>query len=429
MFSDHPRAARWSFKNNVDVNTVTMNCHTKFLFDCVDCGHEITQSPNSIVSLDRWCPYCEHQKLCDEDCDFCFDNSFASNKYANQWIYELNDKTPREVLSGTSKKYWLKCDTCKHEYEKSLKRIKEKNGCYFCNSTYLCEDEDCDFCFNKSLASDPRAEHFISSESGKTTRQIVKKGKEMCTFECQTCKHLFTIKVGNFIQLDQSCGFCTGRRWCEEECAKCYAVSFASHEKALQIVDKDIDLSRVRRSSKDKYEFECEVCKFHFEKAVSDVTRNSWCPKCVNKTEKKLFDILNKLFDDVIFQKHFDWCIGLKGRAYPFDFFIPSKGIIIELDGEQHFKDIKNWLPYVEQQKRDIFKMNKANKKEYSVIRLFQPDVLADKNNWKKLMLTAIKDIEGFDEITNIFIGKGNLYNKHIEGVEKSKLAQNIKRE
>jgi len=368
--------------------------------------------------------------LCDDDCNYCFEKSFASHEYAKYWIQEKNDKTPREVFLGSKKKYWFRCNTCKHDFDKQLKRIKATNGwCYFCNSTELCDDKDCNFCFNKSLASDKRVEHFRGSASGKTARYIIKKGKEICTFECQTCKHLFDVRIGNVIMLDHWCGYCGSRRWCEEECEKCYAVSFASHERAQYIVDESIDLSRVRRSSTDKYEFKCEKCKFHFEKRPSDVIRGSWCPKCINKTEKKLFDILDKMYDDVEFQPRFDWCKSPLNNVYPFDYCIPSKRIIIELDGDQHFKDVLNWTPCIEQKKRDVFKMIRANKNDYSVIRLRQPDVLADKNNWKNLLIEAINDIDNSDDIMNIFIGKNNIYDEHIKGVAKSKLAQNINRE
>lgn len=428
MFSNHPRAQRWSPKNDVDVDTISMNSHKKFWFDCDKCHHIFETSPNSISSLKRWCPYCTNQKLCDnENCNYCFDKSFASHEFAQYWIQEKNDKTPREVFLGSKKKYWFKCDTCNHDFEKPLKRIKATGGwCYYCTSDSLCDDEDCDYCFDKSLASDDRVEHFKESNSGKTPRYIVKKGKEICTFECDTCKHLFSIKIGNVIMLNQWCGYCGSKRWCDNECEKCFAVSFGSHERAQYIVDKSIDLSRVRRSGKDKYDFKCEKCNNIFSKYLGDVVRGSWCPKCVNKTEKKLFDILSKIYDDIEFQKRFDWCKSPLNHIYPFDYCIASKKIIIELDGDQHFKNVHNWLPCIEQKKRDVFKMIQANKNGYSVIRIRQPDVLADKNNWKNDLIYSINAIDTFEDITNIYITNNDIYDDHINCMETSNLALNV---
>lgn len=430
MFASHPRAKHWSPKNSRQANQIAMNSHNKFLFECCICHHECEKSPYEMVSLKGWCLYCELRKLCNGDCDFCYANSFASHEYAQHWIYEQNDKTPREIFKRCSTKYWFHCPVCEHDFKKAPKRITGKNnGCCYCNSHTLCEEDNCEFCYNKSLASDPRVEQFRGNEHGKTARQIVKKGKEICTFECETCKHFFSSKIGDVIMNDRWCGYCDSKRWCEDKaCEKCIALSFASHERARYIVDKSIDLTRVRKGSIDKYEFKCEKCPYIFSKRLSDVIRGSWCPKCVNKTEKKLFDILNEMYEDTIFQKQFVWCKGPKNKVYPFDFFIPSKQLIIELDGEQHFKDVPVWKKScVEQKKRDVFKMTLANKYKYSIIRLLQPDVLADKNNWKNLLIEAIDEIDCADDIMNIYIGKNNIYGDHIRGVRTAnKLITNV---
>lgn len=86
----------------------------------------------------------------------------------------------------------------------------------------------------------------------------------------------------------------------------------------------------------------------------------------------------------------------------PFDFCIKDYKLIIELDGEQHFKQVSNCQSPAETQKNDKYKMKCANDHGYSVIRIYQLDVWNDKNDWKSNLIDAIKK---YDDVENIFIG------------------------
>jgi hypothetical protein len=40
-FAIHPKSIYWSSKNNVKSYQVLKNSNKKYLFDCIDCGHEL----------------------------------------------------------------------------------------------------------------------------------------------------------------------------------------------------------------------------------------------------------------------------------------------------------------------------------------------------------------------------------------------------
>ena len=147
--------------------------------------------------------------------------------------------------------------------------------CRYCVSLAFCE-KDCDYYFSKSLASDARPRCFVRSESGRQPHQISKKGSERYTFKCETCDHEFTSTVRNITFKNNWCGFCGNQKWCEDKnCIKCFNASFASNEKAQYIVDKTIDLSRVRKTSPNIYEFCCEVCNNMFSTSAAIVSSGS----------------------------------------------------------------------------------------------------------------------------------------------------------
>ena len=71
-----------------------------------------------------------------------------------------------------------------------------------------------------------------------------------------------------------------------------------------------------------------------------------------------------------------NWCKNSNGHILPYDFCIEENNIIIELDGAQHFRQVRNWKSPEEQFENDKYKEKCANENSYSVIRLLQEDVL-----------------------------------------------------
>ena len=80
--------------------------------------------------------------------------------------------------------------------------------------------------------------------------------------------------------------------------------------------------------------------------------------------------------------------------------------IIVEIDGDQHFKQVWNWKCPEIQQQRDFYKMNLALEKGYTIIRIYQPDIYSNKNNWDKETEESIKL---YDEPQIICIGRKQL--------------------
>lgn len=141
-----------------------------------------------------------------------------------------------------------------------------------------------------------------------------------------------------------------------------------------------------------------------------------WCPKCLNKTEQKLCEELNKIYENITFQYRINWCRNEETNQYlPFDFALEDKKIIIELDGKQHFKQVRDWALPEDTRKRDKYKMKMANENGFSVIRLIQLDVLIDSYEWLKELQENINTIESIGKVQNIFMCKKNEYDVYEE--------------
>jgi len=85
-------------------------------------------------------------------------------------------------------------------------------------------------------------------------------------------------------------------------------------------------------------------CEIHgiFWQRPSNHLRGTGCPKCKNsKGETKIAKALSKTGVYYVKEHMFDDCVNAAGNCLPFDFYIASKSLLIEYDGEQHFKRVK----------------------------------------------------------------------------------------
>jgi very-short-patch-repair endonuclease len=166
-------------------------------------------------------------------------------------------------------------------------------------------------------------------------------------------------------------------------------------EEAQQIHGDTYDYSNVVYSKMTgKVKIICRNCNEEFEQTASNhITHRQGCSCFKKKTETKLHDALKQIYSTIIKEFKKSWC---KNKRYlPFDFCIPELKIIIELDGLQHFDDVKFFKSsFTERHEIDIYKEKCANDNGYHTIRILQEDVLYDKNDWLENLLREIEYIK-----------------------------------
>ncbi|AYV83383.1 MAG: restriction endonuclease [Hyperionvirus sp.] len=386
-FSSSDYAEKWSETNIENPRHVLKWSKEEYKFNCDDCKHTFLSTP-CWISHGYGCSFCFNRKLCEnDDCQICLLKSFASTEESLFWS-QSNNITPRQVFKHSNNKYDFVCDKCKHTINKSPNDISSGTWCIFCANQKLCEDE-CQICFEKSFETSDKAIYWSDTNS-KNPRNVFKNSDQHYNFNCDECHHTFDMKprdVSNGVW----CPFCTNRKLCNEDCEVCLDKSFSINEKSKFWSAKNIEKPReVFNQSNQKYIFDCPHCNSEYIAALYMVTRGTWCNCTKNKTETKLFEYLMTNADVKIEkQKRFEWC---KNKIkLPFDFCLEDYKLIIELDGLQHFGQVMNWRSPEETQKNDKYKMECAKKNGYSVIRLFQKDVLEEKNDWDIKLKNSIK--------------------------------------
>lgn len=357
--------------------------------------------------------YCSSTRsLCnDEDCEICFNKSFASNE-KSQFFSKRNILLPRDIHKSSGKKYWFDCPDCKHEFEILLHNITNHNNfCKYCANQALCNDVDCNICFNKSFASHEKA-LFWSSNNETIPRNIFKGTKKKYWFKCNECEHEFEKSICDITGKNGWCGYCGNKQLCDnKKCDWCFNNSFASFPRSKFWSDEnELSPRQITKYSNKKFEFICEN-NHKFISALYSISDGKWCSLCKNKTEEKLYNWLKETYTNIETQVKFDWCKNIK--HLPFDFLLKDLKIIIELDGEQHFKQVGKWHPPEVTQKTDFYKMTQAIKNGYSIVRIYQPDVFNDTIDWKD----DIKEHIECQEVSDIALIASNLsiYDDYLE--------------
>ena len=419
-FASHPMAKSWSARNDTTPRQILRRSDKKIWFDCVDCKH-LFEVKLSSISNDKHCSYCSNQTLCDrEDCTMCFEKSCASHEMNKAWS-DNNDIQSRQVFLQSNKKIKFDCLICHHVYETTPNHYYNRdNQCSYCSNRKLCEKEDCKTCFENSFASQEWSYQWSEKNGDVNPRQVFKYSNTKYWFNCVTCCHEFESGLNNVtVTQSSSCPYCSNppKQLCEnEDCQTCFEKSFASHEKSKywSVKNDYVKPRQVFKSSTDKYWFNCDTCSHQFNSILNNITgKKSWCPICVNKTEKKIYEQLLQSYPNIISQFRADWCKSqITSRILPFDFVLEEQKIIIELDGNQHFVQVRNWKTPEEQFENDQYKEKCANENGYSIIRIIQEDVWNDTYDWFDELTQNIIKITSENTIQNIYMGKKNEY-KH----------------
>lgn len=389
-FASHPKCLLWHPDNNFSPRKVFKQAHHVYKFTCDICLHIFEQNLNH-NSNSIGCSYCGNKKLCDSnECIICFNKSFAGHDNAIFW-HKDNLVVPRNVFKSSHQLFKFTCNICEHTFEKQLNSIVRGNWCEYCSHTKLCDNNNCMTCFDKSFASCEKIKYW-SKLNEIVPRNIFKHTMTLCKFNCSECGHVFE-KEPMTIMNGEWCNFCSSKRLCTDlNCQLCFNKSFASHEKSIYWSDENkISPRNLFKCSGTAFKFKCNKCDSLFERQLYRIIAGEWCNVCVNKTEYKLFIWLTGNYQDLIIDKgkKFNWCKNI--HFLPFDFLIQEYKLLIELDGDQHFSQVSNWKSPETVRVTDIDKMKKALNNGYSIIRILQEDVYADKNDWKNKLTQYIK--------------------------------------
>ncbi len=148
--------------------------------------------------------------------------------------------------------------------------------------------------------------------------------------------------------------------------------------------------------SNDKVWWLCEN-GHEWQAKISDRNkeRGTGCPYCSgSKTEKLVYIILKS--NQIVFKPEYIFKHDFRVAFYPYDCWLPYEKLLIELDGEQHFTDKKEYfetnIPFEERCKRDNIKNQFCLDNHIQLLRIpwvYHPE--KDKSKIETLVLNFIE--------------------------------------
>lgn len=231
---------------------------------------------------------CRHfsRKIVD-GCLYCFGKSFASDPRSDWWSND-NKIGPEKFTKRSEYKAIFNCVECLHTIIKQIAMVTKSKtqGCPYCVSQKMCDDNCCFFCYNKSFASSKKIKYWDWINNDDNPRLLFLNSTAKRWIKCENCPHSFLISLAN-LNNGKGCPYCANQKLCDDDdCEMCHNNSFAGVKESRYWDYKKNKVSprQVFRATPKKYYFLCPDCPHSFYSILSNIScHGRWCPYCTNQ--------------------------------------------------------------------------------------------------------------------------------------------------
>jgi len=325
---------------------------------CKNCSKIFYQNANNHKS-GKGCPVCKIPKLkkprkrvSEHIEDF---KKVHLDKYDYSLINEKNYKS-------TDIKVPIICKRCNEVFYQKPNAHKRGNGCPKCKIKKT----------RKSVSEhieDFKKVHLDKYDYSLINEKNYKSTVYKLPIICKRCNEVFYQKP-NAHKMGHGCKKCS---ILNQKKSKSYYI-----KKFLKIHGDKYNYNLFKNYSfaRDKIKIICNNCNCVFETSVLNHVSGVGCPKCnSSKGEFKIQQYLKENNIKYLKEYVFKECCNIKPLR--FDFYLPDKNILIEYDGEQHFKPVEYFggeEAFKRIQKTDKIKTDFAKIKNIPLIRIKYKD-------------------------------------------------------
>lgn len=216
-----------------------------------------------------------------------------------------------------------------------------------CKNFIKVECLDCNFVWNP-CASDLLGNHGCPMCGG--TRHYTP--EEYATIYARLSQNttLLSEYVDNTTPIHRQCNDCGYDWWClpgvvrqECGCPKCSGRLSKTTEQFSDELHKTNPYIKVVGEYVARHrdiDVECTVCGHHWKAQPGNLLCGWGCPKCkASRGERRIMKHLDVM--GILYKKEYSFPDCKDVRVLPFDIYIPSKNMVVEYDGEQHFHPVK----------------------------------------------------------------------------------------
>lgn len=333
--------------------------HTKMLIKHNLCGNQYEVTWGSFQQGKR--------------CPKCSGNEKLNNKEIDKRIFELTKDEYLRIGNyiGAKTKILVKHALCGNVYEVKWSNFQQGNRCPKCGGTEKLNNKEIDKKMEE-LTEDNYVR--IGDYLGANIKMLVKHN---------LCGNTYEVTWSNF-KTGTRCPKCSGKEKLNNE----------EIDKKMEELGKN-EYVRIGNyvNNATKMLVKHNTCGNEYEVKWNNFKTGRRCPRCnESKGEKEISDILNSLGIKYISQKRFKKCKYKK--TLPFDFYVHDKKskLLIEFDGEQHFKSVEYFggeKAFRDTQLRDQIKNDFALSKNIPLLRI----PYTEQDNIKQILTNKLKEL------------------------------------
>ena len=306
----HPELAKqWhpSLNGDLTARDVTPGSNKKVWWKCpVGDDHEWEMSVAMRGSSGQGCTICRGFKVVKSNCLGTLNPSLSK-----EWHPTLNgDLTPFDVIPGTSKKVWWKCEKGDdHEWEASIKNRNNGAGCSICSGKKVVKSNSF-----QTLFPDLAKQWHPTRNNGISPNQFVAGSKKKVWWKCEKGDdHEWITSIGERTGNNTGCPICEGLKVVKSNSLE------TTHPELCKewnhIKNKNITPQSIIAGSSKKVWWKCPVGDDHEWLASPNnrTAHNSGCPVCTNQKVVHS-NCLNTIFPELSKQWH-----PKKNKLTPFE--------------------------------------------------------------------------------------------------------------
>ncbi len=266
----HPLLAKeWDCAKNglLSPKDITFGSDKKVWWVCSN-GHSY-QATVSNRYYGKSCPYCSNVKVLKGF------NDLASQypEIADEWDYSKNRETPDQVMPGSNKRIWWKCNVCGHEWTAQPNhRVYRQSGCPACSGRVATSTE------NLLIANPELCKEWNMARNKKPPSEYRPLSSQKVWWVCSTCGYEWNAKISERSK-GTGCPCCAGKK-----VLKGVNDLATIHPKlALEWnYEKNAPLSPevITTGTNKKVWWICSSCGHEWQASVANRSKGRRCPSC-----------------------------------------------------------------------------------------------------------------------------------------------------
>ena len=265
----------------------------------------------------------------------------------DEFIREMKEKNPKVIVLGkytnAKKKIEVQCIDCGHIWKAKAYHLLKGHACPECRYKIIAKKK-------RELGEKSFLEKIYTINPYIRIKSEYVKSSEKIIVECLKCGNDFPISPNNLLR-GKGCPRCVGK----------YRITHLEFIEKLRDISPNIEILSEYKNTHSSVKCRCKIDGCIWYAPPHDLLKYSGCPVCSSsKGENRIATYLYKNNYEYIAQKTFGDLKGIKKGHLSYDFYIPSKNILIEYQGQQHERPV-DFLNMGQKYAEECFKRQKKH--------------------------------------------------------------------